>query len=105
MAREIFNWLGAALIVAVAAGCGSKHPSGFGAPPGGGGGGGGSGNSGGGSGLYISPGNGSGSFVVNVLPGGDADASSDAEAPDPNCAPGVHTTVSGVVYDPGLQDP
>jgi hypothetical protein len=25
--------------------------------------------------------------------------------PDPNCPAGVHTTVSGIVYDPSLQDP
>jgi hypothetical protein len=27
------------------------------------------------------------------------------ELPDPNCPAGVHTSVSGVVYDPSLQDP
>jgi hypothetical protein len=27
------------------------------------------------------------------------------ELPDPNCPSGVHTSVSGVVYDPSLQDP
>ncbi len=41
--------------------------------------------------------------------GGAEDAGSDAIAPgdlpDPNCPAGVHTTVSGIVYDPALQDP
>jgi len=42
--------------------------------------------------------------------GGTAlDAGSDAIAPgdlpDPNCPAGVHTTVSGLVYDPSFQDP
>jgi hypothetical protein len=39
----------------------------------------------------------------------DTDAGTDAVAPgdlpDPNCPAGVHTTVSGVVYDPSFQDP
>jgi hypothetical protein len=34
------------------------------------------------------------------------DASADGgELADPNCSAGVHTTVSGVVYDPSFQDP
>jgi hypothetical protein len=41
--------------------------------------------------------------------GGIEDAGSDAIAPgdlpDPNCPAGVHTTVSGLVYDPSFQDP
>jgi hypothetical protein len=42
--------------------------------------------------------------------GGDiVDASSDSIAPgdlpDPNCPAGIHTTVSGLVYDPSFQDP
>jgi hypothetical protein len=70
MAHEISDWLRAALIVAVAAGCGGKQAG-----------------------------------SIGMMGSGVADASSDAEAADPNCAPGIHTTVSGVVYDPGLQDP
>jgi len=100
MARELSDCVRGALIVAVVAGCGNKQASDFGGRPGSGGAD--SGNSGG---LYI-PGNGnSGNIVIGMMGNGDADASSDAEAADPNCAPGIHTTVSGVVYDPGLQDP
>jgi len=104
MAREISNWLSAALITAVAAGCGSKQASGFGSRPGSGPGGGGPGNGGGGPGFNFPPGDDSGSFVIDLIPG-DPDAASDAEVRDPNCGPGVHTTVSGVVYDPAMQDP
>jgi hypothetical protein len=40
----------------------------------------------------------------------DSDASnnptmSNQDAPDPNCENGVHTSVSGIVYDPALADP
>jgi hypothetical protein len=41
---------------------------------------------------------------------GESDASnnptmSNQDAPDPNCEDGVHTTASGIVYDPALADP
>jgi hypothetical protein len=98
----------------VAVACGSKSSSGF--PPGsnpddttGGGGPGGAAGSG-------APGSGNGKglgFVATTgSTGGSSDvddAGSDALAPgdlpDPNCPAGVHTTVSGLVYDPSFQDP
>jgi hypothetical protein len=99
------------------AGCGSSN-SGF--PPGLGGGsgtnGGTTGTTGGSTGITIgttgSNGNngGLGTIVTSgASGGGPGDAGGDAVAPgdlpDPNCPAGVHTTVSGIVYDPSFQDP
>jgi hypothetical protein len=36
---------------------------------------------------------------------GGPDGLAPGDLPDPNCPPGIHTTVSGFVYDPSLQDP
>jgi hypothetical protein len=56
-----------------------------------------------GSGAFGVVGNGG----LGMLGNGDAasDNAGDAEPDDPNCPSGVHTTVSGTVYDPSLQDP
>jgi len=72
-------------------------------------GGGGTGSGGGGPGTGTNP-NGKLGYIGSAGPAGGAlDASSDAIAPgdlpDPNCPAGVHTTVSGLVYDPSFQDP
>jgi hypothetical protein len=105
---------GALLLAAI--GCGSKESSGF--PPGDGingssastAGGGGTGSTGGGPGGVGNSGKGLGFIgMTSGTAGGAVDAGSDAVAPgdlpDPNCPAGVHTSVSGLVYDPSFQDP
>jgi hypothetical protein len=107
--------LGTLLVAAVA--CSSTSPSGF--PPSAGAGSGsshGSGPAGGAGTLGNGVGNGNngigfiGSSAANgggtgPSDGGDSDALAPGDLPDPNCPAGVHTTVSGVVYDPSFQDP
>jgi hypothetical protein len=59
-----------------------------------------SGNGGGGSGSALTSGSLSGS-TTTILPDGAVVDS----VPDPNCPNGGNTTVSGIVYDPALQNP
>ncbi len=102
----------AGLVIAVA--CGTPATSGF--PPSDGvvGSSGSTGATSSGSGGSVAPGTG----TTPVAPGGtigfiappspvlDAGALGDGgELPDPNCPAGVHTSVSGLVYDPSFQDP
>jgi hypothetical protein len=64
------------------------------------GGGAGSGNNSGGIGFIGQTGPSSG-----TLEDGGLDAEAPGDLPDPNCPAGIHTTVSGIVYDPSFQDP
>jgi len=105
MARETLNWLTAVLFVTVAGCSSSKHMSGFGNDDRGGGASGGGSPSSGGGGTFLAPPTNPSTLVVGMMAMDDADAATDAEPMDPNCPPDVHTTVSGVVYDPGFQDP
>jgi hypothetical protein len=109
MAYKTWTMLGGLLLAAVA--CGSTSGSNF---PGGQ-----NGNNSNGSGSQSSNGghggnggstSGNGSIgFIGSLDDDTVDAGSDAIAPgdlpDPNCPAGVHTTVSGVVYDPAFLNP
>jgi hypothetical protein len=97
------------LLIAAAA-CGTPPSSGF--PPGGVNGTSTSGNGSGGAGTVGSSNsgtpvgnNGSLGYITPASPIVDAGAGDGGELPDPNCPPGVHTSVSGLVYDPSFQDP
>jgi hypothetical protein len=84
------------------AGAGSGVVSASGSAAGGGGGVGSGGGAGGGAPVT----NGSlGGILMTAVDDGGPDALAPGDLPDPNCPAGVHTTVSGLVYDPSLQDP
>jgi len=109
MARKTSTACGACLLAAAA--CGASPSSGF--PPGSGvtgsGSGSGTGSSSSGTGGPApAPTNNNGGlgYVAPTTPTPTVDAGADGgELPDPNCPAGVHTSVSGVVYDPSFQDP
>src|SRR5580658_764773 len=111
MAPKTSATLGGLLFVAVA--CGTPATSGF--PPSNGvaGSSGSTGGSSSGSGTGGSVanggspgGNGTIGFIAPPSTAVDAGALGDGgELPDPNCSAGVHTSVSGLVYDPSFQDP
>ncbi len=98
-------WLCFAVLAAGLTGCASaKQPSGFGdGTVSGGGTGTGSGTS---SGSPVANGQlGSINMPTSSADDGGVDALAPGDLPDPNCPAGVHTTVSGIVYDPSFQDP
>jgi hypothetical protein len=114
MAHKTSAALGGLFLVAlVAVACGTPATSGF--PPVSGATGSGSSSTGGtssGSGGSVATGgtpDGNGGMIGFITPPSsivDAGALGDGgELPDPNCPAGVHTSVSGLVYDPSFQDP
>jgi hypothetical protein len=111
MAWQISTFLGTAILLPFVVACGSREGSGFAttsnAGSGTGSGNGSSGGSSGGTATGLGTGDINGTLgATNTFGmGGGMDASADADVPDPNCPAGVHTTVSGTVYDPAFQDP
>ncbi len=112
MPRDVRASLCGAVLLPLAAGCAPKESSGFDSPcapieSGSGVASGAGGSTSGGGGPSNNAASGS---IANGGLGGqlETDASlvaADAEADDPHCTSGVHTTVSGTVYDPSFQDP
>jgi hypothetical protein len=108
MTQKTSAILGGLLAVAVA--CGTPATSGF--PPSSGVVGSGSGSTGAtSSGMGVATGGapdgngGSIGFIAPPTPVLDSGLDDGGELPDPNCPAGVHTSVSGLVYDPSFQDP
>ncbi|HTR77003.1 MAG TPA: hypothetical protein VMH39_02795, partial [Gemmatimonadaceae bacterium] len=99
MARIGFETARAVILVAAVASCGGGKSSTFNGKSGASVGLSGNGS---GSGSSLSSGSLSGSSSTTTLPDG---AVVTGPIPDPNCPNGGNTTVSGVVYDPALQNP
>ncbi len=100
MRRQIFDLLRATVVLAVA-GCGGGKATPYGPGANGSAG---SDNQSNGS-LGNLGGSGGNSSTSSTGDAATNPTMSNQDSPDPNCPSGVHTTLSGVVYDPALQDP